>query len=74
MGIRADMTDQIARIALTRLADEPRPLRLAYAGHVLRLKGTQLNPARQILQVGAELIGTDSAQADAEVVLLPLRH
>ena len=73
MGIRADMTDQIARIALTRLADEPRPLRLAYAGHVLRLKGTQLNPARQILQVGAELIGTDSAQADAEVVLLAVK-
>ncbi len=73
MGIRADMTDQIARIALTRLADEPRPLRLAYAGHVLRLKGTQLNPARQILQVGAELIGADSAQADAEVVLLALK-
>ena len=70
MGIRADMTSQIGRIALTRLSDEPRPLRLAYAGHVLRLNGTQLNPARQILQVGAELVGADVAQADAEVILL----
>lgn len=72
MGIRADMTAQIGRIALTRLSDEPRPLRLAYSGHVLRLNGTQLNPARQILQVGAELVGADVAQADAEVVLLAL--
>lgn len=73
MGIRADMTSQVGRIALTRLSDEPRPLRLAYSGHVLRLNGTQLNPARQILQVGAELVGADIAQADAEVVLLAAR-
>ena len=38
----------------------------------MRLNGTQLNPARQILQVGAELVGADVAQADAEVVLLAL--
>lgn len=70
MGVRADMTPQIARIALTRLKNEPRPLRLAYAGHVLRVNASQLDPARQILQVGAELIGVDSAAADAEIILL----
>lgn len=70
MGLRADMTPQISRIAATRLQNEPRPLRLAYAGHVVRMFPTQLNPARQILQVGAELIGADCAKADAEIILL----
>ena len=69
MGVRADMTPQIGRIAVTRLKGEPRPLRLAYAGQVVRMFPTQLNPARQILQVGAELIGADCAKADAEIIL-----
>ena len=70
MGVRADMTLQIARIAGSRLAKAPRPLRLSYAGDVLRVKGTQLRPERQFLQVGAELIGSESAAADAEAALL----
>ncbi len=77
MGLRADMTPQISRIAVTRLKDEPRPLRLAYLGHVVRVFADQLNPSRQILQVGAELIGADCAKADGEIILLAaeaLRH
>jgi ATP phosphoribosyltransferase regulatory subunit len=68
MGLRADITPQIARIARTRLAVEPRPLRLSYAGEVLRVRGTQLRPERQLTQVGAELIGVASTAADAEIV------
>ncbi len=67
MGLRADTTPQVARIAATRLARVPRPLRLSYAGQVLRVHGTQLAPARQLPQAGIELIGADSAEADAEV-------
>ena len=70
LGVRADMTLQIARIAASRLRDVGRPLRLSYAGQVLRVKGSQLRPERQFAQIGAELIGTDSAEADAEAVLL----
>ena len=70
IGLRADMTTQVARIASTRLEDAPRPLRLCYAGQVLRVKGSQLRPERQVGQVGAELIGTDSVAADLEVVAL----
>jgi ATP phosphoribosyltransferase regulatory subunit len=70
VGIRADMTLQIARIATTRLIRQPRPLRLSYAGQVLRVSGTQLRPERQFGQVGAELIGSESALADAEMVSL----
>ncbi len=70
MGLRADMTLQVARIAATRLKALPRPLRLSYAGQVLRVKGDDLRPERQFGQVGAELIGCDAATADAEAVLL----
>jgi ATP phosphoribosyltransferase regulatory subunit len=70
IGIRADMTPQVARIAETRLKQAPRPLRLSYAGQVLRVKGGQLRPERQVGQVGAELIGADGAAADVEAIAL----
>ncbi len=70
MGLRADMTPQVARIAATRLRKAPRPLRLCYGGQVLRIMGGQLRPERQFAQVGAELIGAASARADAEAVVL----
>jgi ATP phosphoribosyltransferase regulatory subunit len=70
MGVRADMTPQIARIATTRLGAAPRPLRLSYAGQCLRVRGTHIAPDRQIAQAGIELIGCDSLAADAEMVLV----
>ena len=72
MGIRADITPQISRIARTRLSKEPRHLRLSYAGEVLRVKGTQLQPSRQLTPVGAELIGSAAPEADTEVILMAL--
>jgi ATP phosphoribosyltransferase regulatory subunit len=65
IGLRADMTPQVARIAATRLKNAPRPMRLCYAGEVLRVKGGQLRPERQFGQVGAELIGP--AEGSAEI-------
>src|SRR5271170_162102 len=70
MGLRADMTPQVARIATTRLAHAARPLRLSYAGQCLRVHGGQLAPDRQLAQAGIELIGHDSPDADAEIVLV----
>jgi ATP phosphoribosyltransferase regulatory subunit len=70
IGLRADMTPQVARIATTRLANAPRPLRLCYAGQVLRVSGGEIRPERQVGQVGAELIGTDALTADVEAVTL----
>ncbi|HQT39479.1 MAG TPA: ATP phosphoribosyltransferase regulatory subunit, partial [Acidocella sp.] len=69
MGLRADTTPQIGRVAATRLGSAPRPLRLAYAGQCLRVRGSHLQPERQIAQAGIELIGVDSAEADAEIIL-----
>ncbi|MGO1118388.1 ATP phosphoribosyltransferase regulatory subunit [Rhodovibrionaceae bacterium A322] len=70
MGFRADTTPQVARIAASRLSRSPRPLRLCYAGQVLRVRGSQLRPERQFAQVGTELIGGQGPEADTEVSLL----
>lgn len=68
LAIRPDITRQVGRIATSRMADAPRPLRLSYAGQVLKLRASELWPEREMLQAGAELIGSDSAAAAAEIV------
>lgn len=72
LALRGDMTVQIGRIAATGLGGSPRPLRLCYAGMVARMIGDQLDPRRESLQLGAELIGSDSAAAAAEIVELAI--
>jgi ATP phosphoribosyltransferase regulatory subunit len=68
LAIRPDITRQVGRIATSRLAAAARPLRLSYAGQVVKLRASELWPERELLQVGAELIGNDSAAAAAEIV------
>ena len=68
LAVRSDITGQVGRIAATRLAHLPRPLRLGYAGPVLRVKGSQLTPERELLQAGAELIGSDTVAAALDVL------
>ncbi|MFW8363287.1 ATP phosphoribosyltransferase regulatory subunit, partial [Klebsiella pneumoniae] len=56
------------RIAATRMGHHPRPVRLSYAGPVLKLRASQLAPERELRQIGCELIGLDTAAAAREVV------
>lgn len=72
MALRSDITPQIGRLAATSLAGAGRPLRLCYAGQVVTIKGAGLDPARERLQVGAELIGSDSVAAAGEIVALAI--
>ena len=72
LALRSDMTVQVGRIAATSLAASPRPLRLCYAGEVATIAADQLDPARQRLQLGAEIIGSDTVAAAAEVVELAI--
>jgi ATP phosphoribosyltransferase regulatory subunit len=44
LAIRPDVTAQIARIAATRMGHHPRPVRLSYAGPVLKLRSPELAP------------------------------
>ncbi|URW74994.1 ATP phosphoribosyltransferase regulatory subunit [Sphingomonas donggukensis] len=68
LAIRPDITAQVGRIAATRMGHHPRPLRLSYAGPVLKLRASELRPARAMRQIGIELIGLDSVAAAREVV------
>lgn len=68
LAIRPDMTAQVARIAATRMGHHPRPVRLSYAGPVLRLAAPELSPGRERRQVGCELVGLDTVAAAREVV------
>ncbi len=72
MGLRADLTTQITRIANVALRETPRPLRLCYAGTAIRQIAKPLQPHRQIEQLGAELIGASGVYADLEIITVAL--
>jgi ATP phosphoribosyltransferase regulatory subunit len=68
MAVRSDITGQIGRIARGRMGHHPRPVRLSYGGPVVKLRATQLRPEREMMQVGAELIGLDNVAAAGEII------
>jgi ATP phosphoribosyltransferase regulatory subunit len=72
LALRSDLTPQVGRIAATRLAGATRPLRLCCGGQVVIIKGDGLDPTRERLQLGAELIGSDSVEAAAELVAMAI--
>ncbi|MEP7223206.1 MAG: ATP phosphoribosyltransferase regulatory subunit [Novosphingobium sp.] len=72
LALRSDITVQVGRLAATSLAGAARPLRLCYAGQVLTIKGDGLDPTRERLQLGAELIGSDAVAAAAEIVAMAI--
>ncbi len=72
LALRPDITAQVGRIAATRMAHRPRPLRLCYAGQVLKVRGTMLRPEREMCQAGCEIVGTDSVAAVVEAIRVAL--
>ena len=68
LALRSDITPQVGRVASTSLAGAARPLRLCYAGQVVTIKGDGLDPTRERLQLGAELIGDHGVAAAGELV------
>ncbi|QUL36509.1 ATP phosphoribosyltransferase regulatory subunit [Erythrobacter sp. JK5] len=72
LALRSDITPQIGRIATTSMKDAARPLRLAYCGDTVVIKASQLDPARERLQLGGELIGSDTVAAASEVVMVAI--
>ncbi|MDA1107582.1 MAG: ATP phosphoribosyltransferase regulatory subunit [Proteobacteria bacterium] len=71
MGVRADMTPQVARIDAHRLK-RTTPVRLCYLGTVLHTMSDGLARSRNPLQVGAELYGHAGIESDLEVLCLML--
>jgi len=72
LALRADFTPQVARIAATKLFDQPMPLRFFYMGSLFRHEEPQAGRKREFTQAGIELVGADTPAADAEVVALAI--
>ena len=71
LGVRADITPQVARIDAHSLAEDG-VTRLCYAGSTLHTRPKSLMASRSPIQLGAELYGDNSLAADVEVVRLML--
>lgn len=71
LGIRADMTPQVARIDAHQLARDV-PTRLCYIGTVLHTRSDSFGSSRSPLQVGAELYGHAGVESDVEILALML--
>ena len=70
LALRHEMTTPIARLAASRLKDEPLPLKVSYISNVFRREQTQMGRQCEFYQAGVELMGSASAAADAEVIAL----
>jgi len=71
MGLRADITPQVARVDAHSLGRE-QPTRLCYAGSVLHTRPRTLTTSRSPIQLGAELYGDASCDSDIEIISLML--
>jgi ATP phosphoribosyltransferase regulatory subunit len=71
MALRSDITPQIGRIAGTG-GQRAAPAAVLWRGRWSRSRRAGLDPAREKLQCGAELIGVDNAAAAAEVVAVAI--
>lgn len=69
MGVRADMTPQVARIDAHHLKCTT-PTRLCYMGTVLHTRPSGFAASRSPLQVGAELYGHAGVESDIEILAL----
>ena len=71
LGVRADMTPQVARIDAHNLKHEW-PTRLCYVGTILHTLGDPLEKTRCPMQIGAELYGHSGIESDYEIICLML--
>jgi len=72
LGLRADMTPQVARIDVHQLRRDV-PTRLCYMGTVLRTRPESIGDSRSPLQVGAELYGHAGVESEVEILGLMLQ-
>ena len=68
--LRPDMTPSIARAAAMYFGEETMPIRLCYAGNIFINNNSYQGRLKESTQLGAELIGDDSIEADAEILAM----
>jgi ATP phosphoribosyltransferase regulatory subunit HisZ len=70
VAIRSDFTPMVARALAPAIDSANLPLRVFYRGDVIRCEASRLGTNREMFQIGAEIIGDDSIDADVEVMEL----
>jgi histidyl-tRNA synthetase len=70
LALRPELTAPVIRLYIQHLKSAPKPLKLCYFGSCFRYEEPQAWRWRQFFQAGAEIIGSQSPQADAELVLM----
>ena len=68
--LRPDITPSVARAAATLFGEEQLPIRLCYTGNTFVNHSSYQGRLRENTQMGAELMGDDSVEADAEMLAL----
>lgn len=70
--LRPDITPSIARVATTLYDTDKLPIRLCYQGHTFINHSSYQGRLHENTQAGVELIGIDSVEADAEMVVMAI--
>lgn len=70
VAIRSDFTPMLARALSPAMRDDELPLRIFYRGDVIRCEASRLGVNRELFQIGAELVGDGSVEADIEMLRL----
>ena len=70
LALRPDITPSIARAVATLFETENFPIRLCYAGNTFINHSSYRGRLKENTQLGAELIGVDSIEADAEMLAM----
>jgi len=66
--LRSDFTPMVARALAPAIGSASLPLRVYYRGDVIRCDASRLGTNREMFQIGAEIVGDASADADAEIL------
>lgn len=70
LALRPDITPSIARATATLFEYEEFPIRLCYIGNTFINHSSYQGRLKENTQLGAELIGEDSIEADAEMIAM----
>jgi len=70
LSLRPDITPSVARAAATLFDTEEFPLRFCYVGNTFINHSSYRGRLKENTQLGAELIGLDSVEADAEMIAM----
>jgi histidyl-tRNA synthetase len=70
MALRPEITASVIRFFVSEMSNQPKPLKLYYVGNCFRYENPQSGRYREFFQLGAELIGSENPETDAEVISL----